>query len=68
MIRIERDLRRLPHVAQVLHTRGGHYRLVLTNGNSTITSSALKFQTELSALSGKEKAPTVLARDWGKKD
>jgi hypothetical protein len=39
MIRIERDLRRLPHVAQVLRTRGSHYRLVLDNGQSTFTSS-----------------------------
>jgi hypothetical protein len=38
MTRFQRDLKRLPHVAQVLRTRSGHYRLVLANGKSTVTS------------------------------
>jgi hypothetical protein len=37
--RIERDLRRLPHVEQVLRTGGSHYLLLLANGQSVVTGS-----------------------------
>jgi len=61
MIRWERELARLNGVVRVERTNGGHYRLVLVNGASTITSFSPSDRRTIYAI--KKQIETTIGRE-----